>query len=242
MITAEQVREITFSSKFNGYKAEEVDSFLDSCADTIQALTETNEELKKKMKILADKLVEYRQEENNIHSALMNAQRMSDSVVREANQKADLILDDAKAKAAKIMEKAERDIQSKKTELSQVENEVALFKSRLLSLYKEHLSLINAMPEPEEEPAEETPEQPADTVPESQPAEPAAEPPAAETPAEIAQPEAEPPAEPSVPLMPTEESPEETEEEPNQSRFSDLQFGDDYAVSEEARGFFRRKK
>lgn len=254
MLTAEQIREITFSSGFNGYKAGEVDAFLDSCAETVASLTESNEEMKRKMKILADKLVEYRNEESSIHAALMSAQRMGESVVREANQKATLILDDARAKAEKILEKAEADIIGKKEELANLENEVALFKNRLMAIYKEHLVLIQQLPEPEEEaaPAEETPivEAPAEEEPavvEAEPVEPVAEEePVAETEPEqitLEQVQEQPLTwnEPEIAAEPVPLAEEEPEEEPS-SRFADLQFGDDYPTAGNSRGFFNRKK
>ena len=258
MLTAEQVKSITFASGFNGYKEAEVDRFLDECAETIENLTLANEDMKRKMKVLADKLVEYRREENNIHSALMNAQRMGDSVIREANQKASLILDDAKAKAEKILEKTQSQIEAKKQELIQTEKEVALFKDRLMALYREHLEMIQALPEPE---AEEAAEEPA-PVEEEPIAEPEPEPipdpiptpvaiPAEEMPID-AEPEEEFATEDSFVLheaevVPITESlfetiPEEEELPEKSGRFSDLQFGDDYSVTEEKRGFFKRKK
>lgn len=249
MLTVEQIREITFSSGFSGYKAGEVDTFLDSCAETVAALTESNEEMKRKMKILADKLVEYRNEESNIHSALMSAQRMGESVVREANQKATLILDDARAKAETILEKANKDILDKQEELKNLENEVALFKNRLLAIYKEHLVLIQQLPEEEETAPEEETASAEEAVaeeanePETAEAEEAAE--ETET-LETEQATFEETAEEVEPLSFEEEEEEvcedEVKEDPASDRFADLQFGDDYPTAGNSRGFFNRKK
>ena len=101
MLTANEIRNATFNKSMGGYKTTEVEAFLDQCADTVAALTSQKAELEKKLEVLADKLVEYREEEDSIRTALLSAQRLGDTVVREANHKAGLILEDANIKAEK---------------------------------------------------------------------------------------------------------------------------------------------
>lgn len=146
MYTPEEIRNIEFT-KARGYKASEVDPFIDKCADTVEALIKEKEELTKKLEVLADKLVEYRNEEDSIRSALLSAQRLGDTVVREANHKASLILEDANIKAEKITETARKNIQAEQEELQRVKREVAAFKNRLLTMYRQHLELIDVLPE-----------------------------------------------------------------------------------------------
>ena len=93
MYTAEDIRNITFTKSLGGYKTGEVDDFIDICVDTVEELTKTNADLKKKMELLANKVVEYRNDEDSIRTALLSAQRMGDTVLREANHKAGLILE-----------------------------------------------------------------------------------------------------------------------------------------------------
>lgn len=157
MLTPDEIRNITFTKGIGGYKTSEVDIFIDQCADTVEALLAEKAELSKKLEILADKLVEYRNDEDSIRTALLSAQRLGDTVVREANHKAGLILDDAKIKAQKMQENAQRSIASEQEELRRIQREIASFKSRMLSIYREHLSLIDVLPEPEEEREDEAP-------------------------------------------------------------------------------------
>lgn len=160
MYTPDDIRNITFTKSMGGYKTNEVDIFIDQCADTVQALMNDKAELEKKLEVLADKLVEYRNEEDSIRTALLSAQRLGDTVVREANHKAGLILDDANIKAEKILDTARKNIMDEEAELVRIKKEVSNFKSRMLSIYREHLSLINVLPEVEEKPAEPAEEEP----------------------------------------------------------------------------------
>ena len=200
MLTPEEIRNITFTKGIGGYKTSEVDLFIDQCADTVEALLTEKAELGKKLEILADKLVEYRNDEDSIRTALLSAQRLGDTVVREANHKAGLIMDDANIKAQKIVENAQRSIVKEEEELVRIQREITSFKARMLSIYREHLSLIDVLPElneaEEEAPAEEAAQAPAavsDTPEETIPS------PAAAAPAvQMAVPQEEPVFEPAV--------------------------------------------
>lgn len=251
MYTANDIRNVTFTKSLGGYKTAEVDDFIDMCADTVEELTKSKDEMKKKMELLAEKIVEYRNDEDNIRTALLSAQRMGDSVLREANHKASLILEDAKIKAEKVEETAKKNIQEQIDELERMKKLVSDFKAQILGVYRDHLSLINVLPDYKEEkpaaekPAEENAESPEPETPAAETAENAvAEEAATETLAE------------EVPDMPAENDDttmsllhlEESEEEPSGShRFSDLKFGVDYNLADDsdeddAFSHHRRKK
>ena len=263
MLTASDIRNVMFTKSMGGYKTAEVDVFIDQCADTVDTLTREKQELTKKLEVLADKLVEYRNEEDSIRTALLSAQRLGDTVVRESNHKAGLILEDANIKAQNIVEAAQRSVKGQEQELERVRQEVANFKSRMLSIYREHLSLIDVLPEMEstaedaENDEEKTavkdsaPEPPADqdAVAAQETAETSA-PPAVEEPIASPAPAAAPV---SVPQMTEEtaetgENMERTVEIPHiKSRFADLKFGEEYDISkdtegDDSKGLFRRKK
>ena len=173
MLTPNDIRNVVFTKGMGGYKTSEVDVFIDECADTVEALIKEKtaavealnrekQDLQKKLEVLADKLVEYRNDEDSIRTALLSAQRLGDATLREANHKASLIMDDAKIKADKIVETARQNIVDEEKELERIQKEVALFKSRMLAIYREHLALIDVLPEIKEEEAEPEPAAPAE--------------------------------------------------------------------------------
>lgn len=221
MMTLENIRNVEFN-RGRGYRAEEVDDFIDACADTVQQLMQEKEELNQKMKVLADKLVEYRNDEDSIRAALLNAQRTGDTVLREAEQKAQQIIEEAKKEAENAREALYARVEQEKQELERIQREVAAFKERMLTLYKEHLELLKLLPD--EEAAAEEPEAPVEAA----PAEEAAE----ETPAPLT--EEEPVSENVIVAPPVEEIiavPDEEQDMKPVSRFSNLKFGNDYDIS-----------
>lgn len=161
MVTAQNVRDIRFTKTMGGYKTAEVDAFLDQCADTIEALNKDIEESTRKMQVLAETIVDYRNQEDSIRTALLSAQRMSETVIAEANEKAAEIVAEAENKAATIEEESKKSIQAELDELARIQKEVAAFRSRLLATYREHLTLIGVLAD-EEKAEEVTPEAPTE--------------------------------------------------------------------------------
>ena len=128
-----------------GYKTIEVDEFLDQCADVVEELTKQNDENTRKMQVLAETIVDYRNQEDSIRSALISAQRMSESVIADARKQADDILAAAQSEAESMREKAIKDTEAELRELNRVKQEVSDFKAKLLSIYREHLTMINVL-------------------------------------------------------------------------------------------------
>lgn len=160
MITAKEIREIKFNRSLGGYKTTEVDAFLDRCADAVEELTKLLNENERKMQVLAETVVDYRNQEDSIRSALISAQRMSESVISEARNQAEDIREAARTEAQAMHEQAVADTAVEQEELRRIRQEVADFKAKLLATYREHLTLIgilegNVEEKDEPEPVEE---------------------------------------------------------------------------------------
>ena len=96
MLTADEIRNITFSSSMKGYKREEVDEFLDrveadyeQIAYQIKLLLEKNDELEKKIE-------ESENAKDSIQNVLLSAQKLADQIVADAKNQAEEILNAAK--------------------------------------------------------------------------------------------------------------------------------------------------
>ena len=108
MITSQDIREKTFEkAKFGGYTMNEVDDFLDELADELAVSQKETIVLKGKMKVLVDKIQEYRESEDAMHMALVSAQKIARDLEDEAQTKADAILAEAQAKADALISEAQ---------------------------------------------------------------------------------------------------------------------------------------
>lgn len=107
MLTPQQVKNHRFQLGSRGtYRAEEVDAFVQELTTSFEEAYTQNEALLKKISLLADKVEEYRRDEDTIRSALLVAQRTADQVVREAKEKADACIAGAESQAKAIEEEA----------------------------------------------------------------------------------------------------------------------------------------
>lgn len=164
MISSQEIRTVTFDKAMRGYRTEDVDAFLQQVAQEMEQLQAEKEDKEKKLYILAQKVEEYRKDEDNLKTALLNAQRMGENVIKEAKQKAEAILREAGIKAEDLTRSAQEQVADETLELERVKAEVAQFKNNVLSLYKQHIESLSTLPGDEpEEPQEEAelPEEPA---------------------------------------------------------------------------------
>jgi len=159
MLTPREVSEKSFDKTFGfGYRMDDVDAYLKQVADSMTELLEINADLEKKLGVLADKLNEYREDEESLRTAILGAQKLGDSVIRESKTKAEIITRDATCKAEAMINNAKRQIEREQENLIRTQKEVAGFKGRLLDMYKRHIELISMIPGDieEEEVAEQT--------------------------------------------------------------------------------------
>ena len=173
MLTLKQINEISFrKSSFSGYRPEDVDNFIDEVVESFTALAKENQlykskatelaaknaEMREKLVVLAEKVETYREDEDGIKDALLSAQRLGAASIKEAKKKADAILADATAKAnelidgakiksAEIISACDAKITAKEKELDSLKAAVTSFRASLYDMYREHLSIIEKLPD-----------------------------------------------------------------------------------------------
>lgn len=144
MLTIEEIKNVKFrKSNIGGYKAEDVDIFIDKVEESFKKLEDEREDLQEKLKILADKVCEYRETEESIKTTLLNAQKTADASLKEAKLESDRIIKQANDKYKEIVEKAERDILDQKTQLATIKQNIRDFRNNILNMYKEHIKQVN---------------------------------------------------------------------------------------------------
>ncbi len=100
MITAQDIREKGFErARLNGYDMASVDDFLEELADDVAATQKENAVLKSKMKVLVDKIEEYRANEEALNAAILSAQKLAVQIESEARQRAAAMIAEAEEKS-----------------------------------------------------------------------------------------------------------------------------------------------
>ena len=157
MITAQDIREQTFEkSRMNGYDMASVDDFLEELAEDIGAAQKENAVLKSKMKVLVDKIEEYRANEEALNMAILSAQKLAVQIESEARQRAAAMIEDAerqvKAKVGSIQDQTA----AEERRLSDAQTATKIFLDKAKALCSEHLTRLGViggeLELPEEEP------------------------------------------------------------------------------------------
>lgn len=120
MITPQDIQEKTFNkARIGGYDMDSVDEFLDEIAADYTTLTKENASLKSKMRVLVEKIEEYRQTEDSMRLALLSAQKMSAQIEADAKARAEALVTEAETKAASIASEIQADIANEQAKLAE---------------------------------------------------------------------------------------------------------------------------
>ncbi len=147
-MTVQEIQQIGFEKAvFGGYDMKSVDSFLERMVEEFSAMQKENASLKAKMKVLVDKVEEYRGMEDGMRRALMSAENLAKETVDKAKKEAEQIIAAAKAETenekGKITFEAEKLEAARKQTLDFVARVSAVYQAQARSLVElaksEHL-------------------------------------------------------------------------------------------------------
>ena len=146
MLTPQEVSERAFpKASFGGYNMSQVDEFLDVLTEDYSALYSENAVLKSKMKVLVEKVEEYRSTEEAMRKALMTAQRMADDLVKEAEQKRDQILQEAAEEAQKKVDSIRQEAEAEQFRLAAAQKETAGYVAKVKALHAQAQAYLDQL-------------------------------------------------------------------------------------------------
>ena len=157
MLTPQEVSERAFQkASFGGYNMAQVDEFLDILTGDYSALYNENAVLKNKMKVLVDKVEEYRSTEEAMRKALLAAQRMADDLVKDAERQKDALLAQTEKDAAARKDELARGLEAEEYRLRKAQEETASFVEKVRALHAqeaEYLARLEDLYPPDARPA-----------------------------------------------------------------------------------------
>ena len=131
----------------SGYSTGPVDEFLDALTEDYAALFKENVTLKAKLKVLAEKVEEYRSTEDAMRQTLLTAQKMASKLVQEAQAEKDQLLADAKAEAAQEVQRLEDEKKAAEQKLAMAQEKLADFIRRSDELCQAQSAFLQSLPE-----------------------------------------------------------------------------------------------
>lgn len=147
MLTPQEVSDRSFpKSTFGGYSMSEVDEFLDVLTEDYSTLYKENAMLKSKMKVLVDKISEYRSTEDAMRTTLLTAQKMANAMVAEAEEKKAQLLKDAESTVLEQVNAIRQSIVQEQARLAAAQSATAAFVSQVREACTRQLDALDELP------------------------------------------------------------------------------------------------
>ena len=148
MLTPQEVSNHAFTkAMMGGYNMAMVDEFLDELTDDYTSLYKENAALKAKLKVLVDKVEEYRSTEDAMRAALLTAQKMAGSIVQEAEKKRDELLAEAETKARERIGDLQNEVSAQQQRLTAGQQSLAEFIRTSKEACEKQLAFLEGLPE-----------------------------------------------------------------------------------------------
>lgn len=154
-LTSLELKDKTFSTKFRGYDAEEVDEFLDIVTVDYEELVRKNHEQETEIKVLKEKLAYFDELKESLSQSVIIAQdtakkvklsadEQAANITKQAEYDSQTLLNEAKDKANEILRLATDNAKKVAVETEELKNKARLFHQRLKSTVEGQLSIINS--------------------------------------------------------------------------------------------------
>lgn len=142
MLTPLEIHNQDFKKVFRGYKEEDVDEFLDKVVKDYEKLYRTNIELKETIERLSSKLEHYQHIEETMHSTLTIAQETAEEVKLNAKKEMELLTKEAQLRADKMVDEAMAKVRRMALEVEEMQRQYMVFKTRFRTMINAQLELL----------------------------------------------------------------------------------------------------
>lgn len=145
MLPPYELQNKPFKTALKGYNPAEVDEHLEFVQNKYTELYRAYNELERRFAACEAELEQFRKNEDAIHRALVNAQNAGSRIMQEAGDRSQLILQSTKDRCKHILADFDQEIRRKQDALQALKTEVFEFKSRMFTIYREHIELLEAI-------------------------------------------------------------------------------------------------
>ena len=143
--TPNDLQNLTFKKNIMGYNEDTVNEVLDKVIEDYSAYIHENIELKDKLSLLNDGLQHYKVIEESLQNTLLVAQQTGEEIKRNSYEKADNIIKEAELKAQKIMNDANQEVMKVKYEYEDMRKKLHIFKAKSETLLMSQLEVLKQM-------------------------------------------------------------------------------------------------
>lgn len=129
----------------NGYSKSQVDDVLSKVSQDYISFVNENNELKNRIKVLDETVRHYKSIEESLQHSVIIAQNTSDTIKKNACEKAQLIIDDAELKAQRLIGDANQEVNRIKIAYEEIKSKVYTFKSKSEALIQSQMEILKQL-------------------------------------------------------------------------------------------------
>lgn len=138
-----------FTKRVWGYAPEEVDQLMAEVAEMLGAVAEERKNLIKKVRRMEASVEEFRQRDETLRDTLMSTQKMVDDIKGGAQREAQLIIEEARAKAEGMVQQGHNRLAQLYEDIENLKRQRSQFEIQLRGLLETHMRVLDS-----EDPAE----------------------------------------------------------------------------------------
>lgn len=142
MLTPLDIHNKEFKRGFRGYNEEEVDQFLDEVVKDYEKLYRENIELKETLDRVNSKLEHFQHMENTLHNTLVIAQETAEEVKLNARKESELHLKEADIRAQKLVDEAMAKVRRMHGEYEEIQKQAQIYRTRMRTLLQAQLEML----------------------------------------------------------------------------------------------------
>ena len=138
-----ELKRAEFAVERKGYSTVQVEEYISYVLSAYAEIEKAYAELDRKYRAAQAGLEEAKKDENTISTIIVSAQKMADTIINDAKEKARVINSSLEASCDEIIAQYVGKVKAEREKLQKAEKAVEDFKESLYSAYKEHLGAID---------------------------------------------------------------------------------------------------
>lgn len=144
-ITPLDIKKQTFKTKVRGYDPTEVETFLEMVADEYETILNEKSRLAEEVLKLKTQLRDYQQVEKTLQETLLNAQESVNQSRENSRREAQIIIREAELKAERILDEAREKLDKMKNDYAILRSQKESLAKRLRHLLESQIELIRVL-------------------------------------------------------------------------------------------------
>ena len=137
------IQQKMFRMVFRGYERTEVEAFLDTVREEMEALVREVTELREFRQTFEERMREYREREETLKNTMITTHKLAEDIKESSRKEASLIVKDAELKYQQMLERAREEKVKLESELQELRRRKHHFAQDMKKMLHMHMEMID---------------------------------------------------------------------------------------------------